>query len=375
MPRAAARRSDAHSGRPEDDVLPESKVKAVIEFNQAHNIPFFKEDVFRYFGVSRRTGYRVLHRKEGGPKLRPDGKDPRGRKRKLTNDDVRRLENILEQRTLDTPPYTWASLAHEAGLAESSWRTISRCLGDLEFSRCVQCAKYWMGPHIAQKRLEFARLQALQRPNWPDWKDVRFSGELHFALSSSGVLHLLPRHGERRCSECTQDCDQPEEDVAKRWHCWAMIGWDYKSDLAFYDVPGNKHGAMLHKVYVDSILYPHVLPALERNENFVLEEEGDFGHGSADRSNIVRQWKAKHGLKHFFNPPKSPDLSVIESCSRPLKLFFESEQPHSDEESARKAVIKGWRTVVSQEFINDLVQGYPTRLHDVLRLEGKPTDH
>ena len=33
-----------------------AKVKGAVEFMEAKGIPFFKEDVFRYFGVSHNQG-------------------------------------------------------------------------------------------------------------------------------------------------------------------------------------------------------------------------------------------------------------------------------------------------------------------------------
>lgn len=57
----------------------------------------------------------------------------------------------------------------------------------------------------------------------------------------------------------------------------------------FYEVPGNSNGKMSQKVYIDSILESIMKPALEREERFILEEDGDSGHGSADNNNIVRR--------------------------------------------------------------------------------------
>lgn len=47
-----------------------------------------------------------------------------------------------------------------------------------------------------------------------------------------------------------------------------------------------------------------VKPWLKAGENFVLEEDGNSGHGSGI-INIVRDWKAEHRLKYYFNCPYS----------------------------------------------------------------------
>ena len=55
----------------------------------------------------------------------------------------------------------------------------------------------------------------------------------------------------------------------------------------------------------------------------MLEEDGDsgYGGGNSKRGNIVKEWKQTHGLKHFFNPPGSPDLSPIENCWKFIKQY------------------------------------------------------
>lgn len=65
----------------------------------------------------------------------------------------------------------------------------------------------------------------------------------------------------------------------KRYYCWAAVGYNFKSELIFYEVPGNSNGKMGQRVYIDSILEAVVKPWLEAGEDFVLEED------------IVRDWK------------------------------------------------------------------------------------
>ncbi|MCJ1422836.1 hypothetical protein MMC29_000716 [Sticta canariensis] len=56
---------------------------------------------------------------------------------------------------------------------------------------------------------------------------------------------------------------------------------------------------------------------------FVLEEDGDSGHGGGSKRNLVRIWKEKNELKSCFNCPSSPDLSSIENCWQAPKKRFE----------------------------------------------------
>ena len=88
----------------------------------------------------------------------------------------------------------------------------------------------------------------------------------------------------------------------------------FKSDLTFYEVPENTNGKMSLQVYINQILEPVVKFWLLEKQDFVLEEDGDNGHGKAKNRNIVRQWKEENNLEYFFNFASSPDLSPIENC-------------------------------------------------------------
>ena len=71
------------------------------------------------------------------------------------------------------------------------------------------------------------------------------------------------------------------------------------------------------QVYIDQILEPVVKPWLLEKQDFVLEEDGDSGHGKAKNRSIVRRWKEESNLEYFFNCTSSPDLSPIENCWQP----------------------------------------------------------
>lgn len=116
--------------------------------------------------------------------------------------------------------------------------------------------------------------------------------------------HSSTRHAY--CQDCIQEADVPEEKDQKRHHCWAAVGHDFKSDIHFYQVPGNTNGKMSQKAYIEQILEPVVKPWVQAGHDFVLEEDGDSGHGPG-KSNIVRTWKQQNDVEHYFNCAFSPD--------------------------------------------------------------------
>lgn len=231
--------------------------------------------------------------------------------------------------------------------------------------------KGWLPDRAKERRVEWATVMLDRYPQPKDWHRVRFSDEVHFGYGPEGQLRIIRKPGSRKRPDCIQHRPPPpkEEKSRKRIHCWAAVGYNFKSDIYFYDVPGNKNGKMPHQVYIDSILEPIVRPWLEDKQDFVLEEDGDSGHGTS-RKNPVRSWKEENGLESYFNCAQSPDLSVIENCWAIPKMYTRK-YPHWDDDTL-KELIKGWAQV-SQEFINSKVQEIPKRLRDVIvtnSLEG-----
>ena len=64
-----------------------------------------------------------------------------------------------------------------------------------------------------------------------------------------------------------QHRDPPSKKDRKRKHCWAAVGYNFKSDIIFYDVPNNSNGKMTHQVHINFILEPVVKPWLNEVTN------------------------------------------------------------------------------------------------------------
>ena len=88
---------------------------------------------------------------------------------------------------------------------------------------------------------------------------------------------------------------------------------------------------MTARGYVDKILEPVVKPWIYLNNNFVLEEDRDSGHGVAKTmtaaTKLVKEWKQNNGLKSYFNCSGSPDLALIKNAWQPTKQYIRK-YPH-----------------------------------------------
>ena len=262
---------------------------------------------------------------------------------------------------------TWLQLGFEAQV-DASEATIKRVMGSLDYHKCLACQRGWQSPSSKKNRVEYAKYMLERYPEPEDWDRVRFSDEVHFRWGPQHQLRIIRKPGERYCVDCIQHNDAPKQKNEKRFHCWAAVRYNFKSDIIFYNVPGNTNGKMSLQVYINQILEPVVKPWLLEKQNFVLEEDGDSGHGKAKNRNIVRQWKKDNNLEYFFNCASSPDLSPIENCWQPPKQHLKK-YPHWDDHTTKKLIVEGWN-LVSQHFINEKCRSMPQRLEDVIASDG-----
>ncbi|KAM3475996.1 hypothetical protein MY8738_007152 [Beauveria namnaoensis] len=201
-----------------------------------------------------------------------------------------------------------------------------------------------MPPSLAQRRLAWAEDALALRPEVRHWREVIFSDEKHFGYGSEGRAYIARKPGTRDQPGHLQERKELTEKDQKRLHAWAAVGYDFKSPLIWYEVPGNTNGKMSQKVYRDVILEGYVKGLIreskQQNRSFILKEDGDSGHGPG-RHNLVRAWKEEHKLRYFFNCPQSPNLSPIENCWVVI-MEVVRQQPHWDKEILRELAEEGW---------------------------------
>ncbi|KAL8359971.1 hypothetical protein RB598_008355 [Gaeumannomyces tritici] len=281
-----------------------ARVQAVCDFLDTEKRPYSHNAVFRWAGVSKRSGWRILSQARAvDPRtyhsLNPTT-DTRGRKKLFSANDIRKMTSTLESHGFDGRTLRWADLPAAAGLdIQASERTIQRAMQGAQFRRCLACHKSYVNPRLAERRCEYARHMLEKYPMPQDWYHVRWSDETHFGWGSEGRIWVLRRPWERDCPDCVVEDKQPPEKDLVRVHAWGAVGHNFKSPLVWYN-SGNPNGKMTLQTYRDQIFEPVVGSWLRDGHNFVLEEDNDSGHGTG-KSNIVRTWKKEAGLTSFFN--------------------------------------------------------------------------
>lgn len=121
-----------------------AKVQGAIEFCKKMKIPYFKEDVFRTFGVGHHAGWRIVREDERLRRLHDNSDliETRGRHSFISPQKFREMERILEE-GFEARALTWEQLGYEAGL-DCSGRTVQRAMGTMDYHKCVACRKEWV---------------------------------------------------------------------------------------------------------------------------------------------------------------------------------------------------------------------------------------
>lgn len=353
--------------RTRHDTPSKSAVKATKSFLDAHGIAHSNRKLFKHFGVPESTGRRILK-----AQTLPDSafdEETRGRKKLLSDDDVSKIERFLYDGGLEARKLPWINLPAAAGVDfDGSARTIKRTLGDKDWRKCTACAKGWVSESHASQRVKVAVENLEKRPLPQHWEGIRFSDETHFSFGPEAKHKVIRKPGERGCPDCAQYHNTPTKEDQLRCHAWAAIGYEFKSELVWYDA-GNKTGDITMQAYIDQVLEPVVKPWIDRGDQFILEEDSAPGHGQAKNQNIVQHWKDSHNLQYYYNMISSPNLSPIENAWRVPKAYI-YEHAIWDDEALKEAAEEGWEAL-TQGSINSWVHEIPQRLEDVIRVDGQ----
>jgi hypothetical protein len=342
-----------------------------------------QRDEFAEAGFSNSAAYRVLKtknpRRHHTQCVIDNVPDHRGSTPTIPGRTVNRMVEIAETGGFETRAFSHAQILAAADPdIQCCDRTIQRSLPD-DYRKHPAALRKYVQPDLQQTRVQWC----MGAQSWSNTriKRTRWSDEVHFGLGPQKQLQIFRWPGEtaRLAPDAIQDRIEPitkKDREGKRIHVWAAAGYNFKSEIVFYDVPTNDNGKMNGRVYVDAILEPHVKRWLERGDDFILEEDGDSGHGLIpSKRNPAWVWKAAHPeLEWFKNAPQSPDLSPIENCWQPLKEKIKRE-PHWNGEKLKREIVRVWDEEVSQEWINRMVMEWRDRLAACIERDGKMTGY
>lgn len=333
--------------------------------------PYSQSEIAKLFNCSQVTVRRI--KASGKPRTNPSiFGETRGRKRKLTHADCQSIEQLYDEYPEEAPDWPWtAQLMNSVCEKEATRPTIRRAMRKYgNYGKYVAEVKQYTPANICTLRCSYCR-KMLEEYDQSDFLTFRYSDESHFSNKQKAVgrRYISRKRGQRYEPRNLREDPAPEEPTDEKVHCWACIGYGFKSPLVRYRA-GNQNGKMTQKVYLEEILQPHVGEWLARGENFVLEEDNDSGHGTSAR-NIVKTWKEEQNLRYFFNAPYSPDLTPIENVWRgPDSAVFKNARFCETSDDVMAFAEEGYHAV-SQATINDWCRGVRQRYKDCLENGGR----
>ena len=321
-------------------------------------------DIFKKTGVPPRTQARHI---EKGP--RRCGAKRIGRPTTLSDSDTQKVISHITRR-YSKRVLGWELLAKDLDF-KISGATLRRHMAKKGYHKCKACQKSWISEDQAIRRKDFA--DEMRRKREWYWKLVHFSDETHFHMNSRRTEWVIRNEKERHCPDCIQ---KKRKTASSQFHCWAMIAWNYKGPLIFYDMreqrnkEGKKGGGNITMEEYTTHLLPYVVTRKKEVESqgrhFIFQEDNDGGHGTRSQENPARFYKVLHNIDFIDDwPPNSPDLSPIESVWRILKQRVKTHKAMSKEQ-LQEAIQQEWARITIEE-VNNCIFG--AKYHVQLRHE------
>lgn len=218
------------------------------------------DKIFRFLNIQKTQGYQILQSDTARSLAGQPGDNPRHQPQKVSSEKAAEIVHLLATED-DAQHLTWQQLGQEVGV-EASEQTVHRAMAKEGIVTAIAKRRPGIPVSLAEKRIERARGQLKSHPTADDWKNVLFLDEVYFGWSDQGRLYIKRPIGTRDQPRHIQHPREPRDKDRKRFHCWAAVGWNFKSDIYFYD-SGNENGKMTQKAYIEQILEPVVKPLLD----------------------------------------------------------------------------------------------------------------
>ncbi|KAK7423451.1 hypothetical protein QQZ08_009020 [Neonectria magnoliae] len=163
------------------DTPRKARIKGAIEFMEAHDIPFAKKDVYKFNGVSERTGRRVQKSKTDRTRHNdPMKPEIRGRKRKATDEAMDKIEDLFRAEGFEAKVLQAGDLPAAAGTDDMHASIVRRGLKKRKINRRLAHMVEAIPPEKATRRKQWYERTLAARPLPENWEVVYFSDEVHF---------------------------------------------------------------------------------------------------------------------------------------------------------------------------------------------------
>lgn len=258
-----------------------------------------------------------------GPDRRPGLNRP-GAAKKIDERTLRQMIRFVSK-SHESRTSTWQDLA-DAYTEGVHWRTVKNHMNSAGYHKCKACQRSWLREDNVTARKVYASIYKKRPQRW--WRRVRFTDEVHFAVESQRAEYVIRNSEERFCQTCFQ---YKKKQTGSQLHCWAMVGWNYKSpEIVFYD--SNDHSKpteWLHQALNTEGQDPAPVQQTEDEERQLL--------GDAQPSTCKCRCKNKLACKHacckpgYRSPKTGGNLTQVQYLT---KIFHPHIEPAWQEAKA-----------------------------------------
>ncbi|KAI0146876.1 hypothetical protein GGR57DRAFT_285277 [Xylariaceae sp. FL1272] len=157
--KAKARKSPKPHQVPQVDAATRAALKAVKRFCADEKVPHTNHQIFRHFGVTARTGYRILKEAE---RTEPR-EETRGRPKALSDEQIDHLDRFLGE-GFEPKMMPWKELCDAAGIVIPEGKkapcpqSVQKSLGRRGWKKCGICHKIW-------RKHDFIQADTPQKPD------------------------------------------------------------------------------------------------------------------------------------------------------------------------------------------------------------------
>jgi hypothetical protein len=146
------------------------------------------------------------------------------------------MESILKGLNNEEKFITWDALGYEAEVNTCEKSISGRMKQEHSHRKYIDCKHHQISDEERARRIEFAKRILAKYSNLEDWIRFRFSDEVLFGLGLQGRIMIIQKLGERYYPKCIIEEREPD----KKLHAWAAVGYDFKSELVFYEIPSKR---------------------------------------------------------------------------------------------------------------------------------------